>query len=68
MRGQIYKLWLVATGRGGELAFLKALKRAEKVSEREVMELQEQLLGQLLRHAYTYVPYYRRIIDALGGG
>lgn len=67
IRSGVYHLYLASTGRGGQLSFFKTLQQAEGASVSEIGLLQEQLLSQLLYHAYSAVPYYKRSIDELGG-
>lgn len=67
LRGKIYDLGLTLTGRRQQHIFLKKLHQMESASASEVSEIQEKLLGDLINHAYSNVPYYRQVIDNLGG-
>ncbi|MFC1980468.1 phenylacetate--CoA ligase family protein, partial [Chloroflexota bacterium] len=42
---------------------LKELEESQWWSRDKILELQNQRLRQLVRHAYDNVPYYRRIFD-----
>jgi phenylacetate-CoA ligase len=46
---------------------LNTLLKAESLSGGELEKTHEELLGQLLRHAYAQVPYYKKVLDGLGG-
>lgn len=67
VRGKFYDLSLTLTGRRQQHIFLKKLHQMETASVSEVSEIQEMLLGNLINHAYSMVPYYRQVIDNLGG-
>lgn len=41
---------------------LSTLRRAEHMSESELLRVQESLREKLLQHAYENVPYYRRVL------
>lgn len=41
---------------------LSALRRAEHMSESELLRVQESLREKLLQHAHENVPYYRRVL------
>ena len=67
MREKFYKLLLLVTGRANEMAYFKTLQQAERAFFPEIRQSQDQLLSQLLHHAYLQVPYYRLLMDELGG-
>lgn len=67
MRSLIYRTWQLLMGRGDQFAFLSTLREAERLSGEELERTHEELLGQLLHHAYAQVPYYKRVLDRLGG-
>jgi phenylacetate-coenzyme A ligase PaaK-like adenylate-forming protein len=67
IRSCAYQLLLSITSRGRQQSFFKNLRQAEGASVSEIGQLQDRLLSQLLQHAYSQVPYYRRVLDELGG-
>lgn len=67
IKKDIYKLMLSVTGRAAELTLFKTLRNAEKASINEIEQAKDQFLSQLLRHAYSQVPYYQQAIGEMGG-
>jgi len=67
VRGMCYNLRLALSGRDRQQSLLENLQQAEKAPISEITRVQEELLRKLLRHAFFNVPYYRRILDGLGG-
>ncbi|MGQ9581827.1 MAG: phenylacetate--CoA ligase family protein [Armatimonadota bacterium] len=66
MRGSIYTIYLLLR-LPVELATLKYLQHIEGLSEDALVDLQEERVRAILRHAYTNVPYYKRLIEKHGG-
>jgi len=48
------------------LAIAAELGQSERLSRDELLELQTERFGRILRHAYEHVPYYRRLFDSRG--
>lgn len=67
IRAGTYRLLLSLRGRSKQQSLFENLRQRERASPTEIEQMQEQLLSQLLHHAYSQVPYYRRVIDELGG-
>lgn len=67
IRGGAYQLLLAVKGSGRQQSLFENLRHDEGASISEIGQLREKLLNQLINHAYSQVPYYRRIIDELGG-
>ncbi|MDH4135313.1 MAG: hypothetical protein OEW09_01155 [Anaerolineae bacterium] len=64
-RRQAIRLYELATGRR-ILTRLDELNRTQWQSREELLALQQDKLHRLLKHAYTFVPYYRRLFDQIG--
>jgi phenylacetate-CoA ligase len=63
--GAAWAGWQRARGRP-ERAYRDALERSQYADPEALAAIQWQRLQQLLRHAYEYVPFYRRRFDRVG--
>ncbi len=48
------------------MRYLRELEESQWWSRDRILELQNQRLGRLVRHAFDNVPYYRRVFDVRG--
>lgn len=64
-RRQAINLYEIATGRRF-LSRLAELNRTQWLSREKLLALQRDKLHRLLKYAYTFVPYYRRLFDKVG--
>lgn len=55
----------VITSRGVSKEW-KLMQKADKYTEKQLLDLQNQRLQALVRHSYAHVPYYRNMFDTLG--
>jgi len=65
LRRRGFKFYDWATGHN-VLQCLDELSQTQWLSPDELRALQIHRLQSLLEHAYTYVPYYRRVFDEVG--
>lgn len=65
LRRQAIKLYEAATGRRF-LTRMEQLNQTQWLSREDLLALQHDRLHRLLRYAYTYVPYYKRVFDEVG--
>lgn len=55
----------VITSRGVSKEW-KMMQKADKYTENQLLDLQNQRLQALVKHCYAHVPYYRNMFDKLG--
>jgi phenylacetate-CoA ligase len=67
LRQFLYLASLIKAGHVSERLFFQELARNQWASPEEVRVAQDEALRRLLLHAYDQVPYYRQIIDEVGG-
>lgn len=67
MRSWLYQALLMMRGKGLQITTKRLLEQVELLSATEIGELQQKRLRALLLHAYENVPYYRKVIEKLGG-
>lgn len=66
VRRVLWPAWERGIRRRPILPILDELRRLERASADELLDLQRRALAALLRHAYDHVPFYRRRFEAIG--